>query len=68
MRVLHNGKNSKETPMMLVTDRCGSCYCPRCHSFMEDYHVSTHSIDGMRKRYCEKCGQRLIWDIDWESA
>lgn len=55
----------RENPMMLVTDRCGDAYCPRCGTMLTGYHKSTHSLDDIPCKYCRDCGQRLIWDIDW---
>ncbi len=62
---MKTNENDKEIAKMLLSDRCGSVYCPRCKDYVSDYHVSTHSIDGPKCNYCSNCGQKLIWDIEW---
>ena len=47
----------KETPMLVTDIYVDEFYCPKCHSEI------THDIDnyGARPKYCEYCGQRLVW-------
>ena len=60
--------SDRDEAMMLNTDGCGGAYCPKCGEMKTEYHVRYHSLDGVKQRYCSRCGQRLIWDIDWSNA
>lgn len=53
----------KEKPLPLINNRCGDAYCPRCSAWLSEYHWREDRLDEYPKRYCDNCGQRLVWKV-----
>ena len=52
-------------PKKMISDYCGSAYCPNCKNYITDYHPAyDNRLDGPKQKHCVNCGQALIWEID----